>query len=42
VSNFSAISWQAEVIFWWNDDDICFILDQQTKMDSYTGNVRLL
>jgi hypothetical protein len=29
MSNFSAISWQEQVTFWWDDDDVCFVLDQQ-------------
>jgi len=28
VINISAISWQDQVTFWWDDDNICFVLDQ--------------
>jgi hypothetical protein len=24
--NLSAISWQEQVSFWWDDDDVCFVL----------------
>ena len=26
--NISAILWQDQVTFWWDDDNICFVLDQ--------------
>jgi hypothetical protein len=29
LSNFSAISWQEQVNFQWNDDEVHFVLDQQ-------------
>jgi hypothetical protein len=35
--HFSAISWQEQVAFWWNDDDdedVCFVQDQYTKLDN--------
>ena len=28
--NFSAIWWQEQVIFQWNDNDVCLVLDQHT------------
>jgi hypothetical protein len=29
---FSAISWQEQVNFQWDDDDICFVLDQHAEL----------
>jgi hypothetical protein len=34
MSNFSAISWREQVTFWWDDDDVSFILDELTEFDS--------
>ena len=28
MSNFSAISWKEQVYFQWDDDEVCFVLDQ--------------
>jgi len=28
LSNFSAISWQEQANFQWDDDDVLFVLDQ--------------
>ena len=28
MTNISALSWQEQVTFQWDDDDVCFILDQ--------------
>ena len=36
VSNFSAISWQEQVAFWWEDVHI-FILDQHGELDFYSA-----
>ena len=36
MSNFSAIPWQEHVEFWWDDDDIRFVLDQHAKLDFYS------
>ena len=33
MCNFSAISWWEQVTIWWNDDDVCFVLDQHADLD---------
>jgi hypothetical protein len=37
VGNFSALFWPEQVTFWQDDDndDICFVLDQQVDLDFY-------
>ena len=32
MSNFSAISWREQAIFWWDDDDMHFVLDEHTYL----------
>ena len=34
----SYISWQEEVILWWDDDEVHFVLDQHAELDSYRNN----
>ena len=39
MTNFSAISWQEQVTFWWDDnDDVCFIPDQHSELDIFSAN----
>ena len=38
LSNFSATSWREQVNFQWDDDEICFVLDQHTEMDFYSAS----
>jgi hypothetical protein len=33
VINFSAITWWEQVTFGQDNDDVCFVLDQQVKLD---------
>jgi hypothetical protein len=35
---FSAISWQEQVNFQWDDDDFYFVLDQHAKSDFYCAS----
>ena len=35
---FLAISWQEQVYFQWDDDEVCFVLDQHTKLDFYSAS----
>jgi len=37
-SNFSAISWREQVNFQRNDDDVCFVLEQQAELDFYSAS----
>jgi uncharacterized protein YcaQ len=35
--NFSAISWREQVTIWWDDDDnVHFVLDEHTELDFYS------
>ena len=35
----SAISWQEQVTIWWDDDDdVCFELDQHAEFDIYSAS----
>ena len=36
MNNFSAISWREQVTFWWDDDDVHFVLDQHGELDFYS------
>ena len=37
MSNFSAISWREQVTIWWDDDDnVRFVLDEHTELDFYS------
>ena len=38
VSNFSIISWREQVTFWWDDDEVRFVLDQYTWLDFYSAS----
>jgi hypothetical protein len=33
MSNFKILSWRERVTFWWDDDDVCFVLDQHAELD---------
>ena len=33
----SAISWQEQVNFQWDDDDVRFVLDQRAELDFYSS-----
>jgi hypothetical protein len=34
MSNFLAISWREQFMFWWDDDDdVCFVLEQHAELD---------
>ena len=35
---FSAILWQEQVTFQWDDDDIRFVPEQYTELDFYSGS----
>ena len=39
MSNISAtsMSWWEQVTFWWDDDDVLFVLDQHTWLDFYSA-----
>ena len=37
-ANFSVISWQEQVNFQWDDNDVCFLLDQHAKLDFYSAS----
>jgi hypothetical protein len=36
LCNFSALSWQEQVSFQWDDDEVCLVLDQHAEMDFYS------
>ena len=37
---FFNVSWWEQVTFWWDDDDVCFVLDQQATTDHrYNWNI---
>ena len=36
VSNFSTLSWWVQVIFWWDEDNTCFVLDDYTQLNIYS------
>ena len=36
MSSIKAISWQEQVTFKWNDEDIRFVLDQHAYLDFYS------
>ena len=38
VSNLSAISWQEQVNFQWDDDEVRFVLDQDAELDFYSAS----
>jgi hypothetical protein len=38
LSNFSALSWQEQVNFQWDDDEVRFVLDQHAKLNFYSAN----
>jgi hypothetical protein len=37
-SNFSAILWWEQVNFQWDDDEVCFVLDQHAELDFYSAS----
>jgi hypothetical protein len=37
-NNFSAISWQEQVNYQWDDDDVHFVLDQDAELDFYSAS----
>ena len=39
LSNIPVISWQEQVTFWWDDDDISVLLDQHTWFDLYSASL---
>ena len=38
MKKFSALSWQKQVTFRWDDDDLHFVLDQQAYLDFYSAS----
>jgi len=36
--NISVISWWEQVNFQWDDDEICFVLDQHAQLDFYSAS----
>jgi hypothetical protein len=38
TQQFSAISWQEQVNFQWDDDDVCFVLDQHAELYVYSAS----
>ena len=37
-NNFSSISWWEQVNFQWDDDEVCFVLDQHAELDFYSAS----
>jgi hypothetical protein len=37
-NNVSAISWREQVNYQWNDDEVCFVLDQHAELDLYSAS----
>ena len=37
-SNFSAIYWQEQVTFQWDDNDVHFVQDQHTELEFYSAS----
>jgi len=35
---FSAITWQEQVYCQWDDDEVCFVLDQHAELDFYSAS----
>ena len=38
MSNISAIAWTEHIIFWRDDEDVRFVLDQHIKLDFYSDS----
>jgi len=38
ISNCSAISWREQVNCQWDDDEVCFTLDQHAELDFYSAS----
>ena len=38
MSNFSSKSWREQAIFWWNDIDVRYVLDQHADFDAYIAS----
>ena len=32
------MTWQEQINFQWNDDEVCFVLDQHAELDFYTAS----
>ena len=37
-NNCSAILWREQVNFQWDDDEVCFVLDQHAELDFYSAS----
>ena len=38
MNNFSSKSWREQAIFWWNDIDVRYVLDQHADFDVYIAS----
>jgi hypothetical protein len=38
IQQFSAIPWRKQVNFQWDDDEVCFLLDQHAELDFYSAS----
>ena len=38
TQQFSAMSWQEQVNFQWNTNEVCFALDQHAQLDFYSAS----
>jgi hypothetical protein len=38
IQQISAISWREQVNFQWDDDEVCFVLDQHVEMNLYSAS----
>ena len=38
ISNISAISWREQVKVEWDDEEVCFVLDQHAELDFYSAS----
>ena len=39
IANFSAISWREQVNLQWDDNEVCFLLDQHAEWDLYRASL---
>jgi hypothetical protein len=37
-SGFSATSWREQVNFQWDDNEVCFVLNQRAELDFYSAS----
>jgi hypothetical protein len=37
-ANSSAMSWREQINFQWDDDEVCFVLDQHAELDFYSAS----